>query len=237
MNRVFAYSAAGMLAILVSTAATAAAPSPALEVTVEGIPHTKPIPADYAVCLPTADGKSNAEGKNMRPSIRWSGAPKETASFAVFVMDPDVPADFTDAGKEGKIIAKNAKRQDFFHYGVVGIPANRTELAGGKHSSSPTAGTALVNDMGSNKYVTPATAYGGPCPPWNDQRVHHYHFIVLALDKDAPVDAPPVTDCNDPSCRSDTAKAAFDRLIDSSHVLAKGTSIGTYTLNPAVKGK
>ena len=23
--------------------------------------------------------------------------------------------------------------------------------------------------------------YDGPCPPWNDELVHHYHFTVYAL--------------------------------------------------------
>jgi phosphatidylethanolamine-binding protein (PEBP) family uncharacterized protein len=24
--------------------------------------------------------------------------------------------------------------------------------------------------------------YDGPFPPWNDERVHHYHFTLYALD-------------------------------------------------------
>ena len=24
--------------------------------------------------------------------------------------------------------------------------------------------------------------YDGPCPPWNDDLLHHYHFRVYALD-------------------------------------------------------
>ena len=27
--------------------------------------------------------------------------------------------------------------------------------------------------------------YDGPCPPWNDERVHHYITTVYALDLDA----------------------------------------------------
>ena len=26
--------------------------------------------------------------------------------------------------------------------------------------------------------------YDGPFPPWNDERLHHYHFVVYALDAD-----------------------------------------------------
>ena len=219
-------------------AATTAQASPMnLTVSVDGITPGKPIPATQALCLPTPDGKSDKTGQNIRPEIRWSGAPTGTASFAVFMMDPDVPADFTDAGKDGKIIATKAKRQDFFHYGVVSIPATATTLAGSLTNKSADMGTELVNDLGINHYVDPATAFGGPCPPWNDARIHHYHFMVLALDADADalINAPSAVDCTDPACRADTAKATFSRLITSTHVLAKGAVVGTYSLNPHVK--
>lgn len=22
----------------------------------------------------------------------------------------------------------------------------------------------------------------GPCPPWNDERLHHYHFVIYVTD-------------------------------------------------------
>jgi hypothetical protein len=147
------------------------------------------------------------------------------------MMDPDVPADFTDAGKAGKVIARNAKRQDFYHYALVNIPADVTAIAGGDAAKKPAVGEQLVNDMGLNTYVAELTQYGGPCPPWNDARVHHYHFIVLALDDKAPVTAPTLRkgeiSANDPN----TAKHTLDRLLESKSVLAKGVVVGTYTLN------
>jgi phosphatidylethanolamine-binding protein (PEBP) family uncharacterized protein len=32
--------------------------------------------------------------------------------------------------------------------------------------------------------------YDGPCPPWNDERMHHYIFTIYALDidKSGPAD-------------------------------------------------
>lgn len=214
--------AAMTLTAAVAMAANAAAPD--LTVTVDGVRAGKPIPQEQALCTPTADGKSDKVKQILRPTIGWSGAPAGTASFAVFMMDPDVPADFTDAGKEGKTLPKDSKRQDFFHYGIVNIPASATQLAGGDATKAPAAGSELPNDLGANGYVKPTHAYGGPCPPWNDERRHNYHFIVLALDADAPKTKP-----------RETAKDAFNRLIGSKHVLAKGATIGTYTLNPALK--
>lgn len=207
-----------------------------LAVNVEGITAGAPIPAAHAVCLPTPDGKSNASGLNLRPTIRWNDAPEGTDSFAIFIMDPDVPADFTDAGKEGKIIAKDAKRQDFYHYGVVNIPAHINEFPG-THVKTKLGYTPieLVNDMGLNQYVPTPTAYGGPCPPWNDARLHHYHFIVLALAKGAPITAPTLAKDSPAAESPNTAKNTLDRLLTGKHLLAKGTLIGTYTLNPAAK--
>jgi phosphatidylethanolamine-binding protein (PEBP) family uncharacterized protein len=31
--------------------------------------------------------------------------------------------------------------------------------------------------------------YDAPCPPWNDARLHHYHFIVYAIDAPTLVSA------------------------------------------------
>ncbi len=225
-----------VLALTLSPASHALAAS--LTVEVEGVTHNAPIPAEQAVCLPTADGKSDASGKNKQPIIRWSSAPEGADSFAIFIMDPDVPADFSDAGKEGKVIAETAKRQDFYHFGVVDIPASATQYPA--PTGAAPYGKAIANDMGMNKYVAQVNAYGGPCPPWNDARVHHYHYIVLALAKGAPVAvAHPIAHASDAATRTaadepNIAKNTFTRLITGTHVLAKGTVIGTYTLNPSV---
>lgn len=209
-----------------------AADKGSIRLSVEGVVDGNPIPVAQALCAPTKDGKSEKVSPALRPTMRWSGVPKEAATLAIFMMDPDAPADFTDAGREGRTLPEDLKRQDFFHYGLVNLPTSVTSLAGAESYDTPSIGTELVNDLGINGYISPETAYGGPCPPWNDDhRVHHYHFIVLALDKNAPIDAPSEADCDAPACRADTARNTFDRLIDSPHVLAKGVTIGTYTLN------
>lgn len=221
---------------LVSLLSISAHATPAaLNVTVENMAPNSVISERYTLCTPTADGKSEKVKGSLRPTIRWSGVPKDTASIAVFMMDPDVPADFTDADKEGKTLPEHMKRMDFYHYGVVDLPATATELAGGDAATPPTIGTELVNDLGLNGYVDPKSRYGGPCPPWNDERLHHYHFIVLALDNGAPISVPGVGVGIAPADRSDTAKNTFYRLIDSKYLLAKGAAVGTYTLNPKLR--
>ncbi|MEO8808916.1 MAG: YbhB/YbcL family Raf kinase inhibitor-like protein, partial [Rhodanobacter sp.] len=65
--------------------------------------------------------------------------------------------------------------------------------------------------------------YDGPCPPWNDARLHHYHFTVHALD-----------------VRALSLSKGFSpeqlRVAMAGHVLAQAELTGTYSLNPAVEG-
>ena len=64
--------------------------------------------------------------------------------------------------------------------------------------------------------------YDGPCPPWNDERVHRYVFTLYALD---------VARCAlaEPRFTGPEVRAAIE-----GHVLAQASISGTYTLNPAL---
>lgn len=191
----------------------------AMKVTVEDIAHGAPIPKKYALCQPTDDGKSKG-GENTRPAIRWSGAPAATQSYAVVITDPDVPADFTDAGKDGKVVKADAKRQLFYHWALADIPASAREIPGGPSYQAPEMGVAASGSL--EKYVDNPTQYGGPCPPWNDERVHQYHFTVYALNV-ATLPLP-----KDPT-------AAHVEAAAKKHAIASARVTGTYTLNKALQ--
>ena len=110
-------------------------------------------------------------GENKSPALKWSGAPKDTRSYAVTVYDPDAP---TGSG--------------WWHWSVINIPATVTELkadAGNASNGNLPQGARQVRiDYG-------VAAWGGACPPQGD-KPHRYVFTVHALktDKlDIPADA------------------------------------------------
>jgi Raf kinase inhibitor-like YbhB/YbcL family protein len=103
------------------------------------------------------------EGKNISPAINWSGAPKNTKSFAVTIYDPDAP---TGSG--------------FWHWVVFNIPASATSLP--KNAGDLKAGLMPAGAVQSRTDFG-APGYGGPCPPKGD-KPHHYHISVFAVDVD-----------------------------------------------------
>lgn len=188
-----------------------------LTVTSTSIENNKPIAEKFAFCAPDGKGKTkNAD--NISPQLTWKGAPKETKSFALVAVDPDVPAKFDDANKDGKIIAEDFPRQNFYHWVLVNIPANVTEIAEGKGKDLNIA-TPLINDFASFMKDKPAQTflgYDGSCPPWNDARLHHYHFTIYALDT-ANIDV----------AKNSNGKDAVKEI--EKHTIAKGEIVGTYS--------
>lgn len=214
----------GLTAVLLAAAPSApVAGAPALSVAVDSFQTGRAIPTVYGFCAPAAAGHT-APGRNVSPRISWSRGPAGTASYAILAVDPDVPAVFTDADKEGRVIPAGLKRRPFYHWVLADIPPSRTALAEGEDSNGPAAkpagptghGARGLNDFGDGR-----AGYDGPCPPWNDAIAHHYHFQVYALDVAHP--------------RLPAAFTGSDvRHAIRGHVLAQGEVVGLYALNPAV---
>ena len=108
-------------------------------------------------------------GKNLSPALKWSGAPKDTKSFALTVYDPDAP---TGSG--------------WWHWVVYDIPAGATELPEGAGTGDgkglPAGSKQAKTDFG-------APGFGGACPPSGD-KPHRYVFTLYALKTDK-LDIPP----------------------------------------------
>lgn len=99
-------------------------------------------------------------GENRSPSLKWSGAPKGTRSFAVTVYDPDAP---TGSG--------------WWHWLVTDIPAQTGELAA---DAGAAGGSHLPKGASQGRADFGVNAWGGVCPPAGD-KPHRYIFTVYAL--------------------------------------------------------
>src|SRR5260370_4952854 len=108
-----------------------------------------------------ASGIFGAGGEDISPRLSWRGFPAGTKSFVVTMYDPDAP---TASG--------------FWHWAVVDIPANVTELPRGAGdeggSGLPSGVFQLRNDGGLARYI-------GAAPPAGHGE-HHYYIVVHAVD-------------------------------------------------------
>ena len=99
-------------------------------------------------------------GENRSPALKWSGAPRDTRSFAVTMYDPDAP---TGSG--------------WWHWVVINIAADVSELAGGAGSLNS---TTLPKGAVQGRTDFGVAAWGGTCPPQGD-KPHRYIFTIHAL--------------------------------------------------------
>ena len=84
--------------VLAALPSAPAAGAGMLTVAVDSFRTGRVIPAAYAFCVPAATGHT-AHGRNVSPAISWSPGPAKTASYAIVVVDTDVPTVFTSANK------------------------------------------------------------------------------------------------------------------------------------------
>ena len=112
------------------------------------------------LAMPQVSGIFGANGQDVSPQLSWSGFPSGTQSFVVTMCDPEAP---TVTG--------------FWHWAVVNIPGNVTELPAGAGDESgsglPEGAFQLKNDARMARYVgagpprkaTAGTATSSPPSP------------------------------------------------------------------------
>jgi Raf kinase inhibitor-like YbhB/YbcL family protein len=128
-------------------------------------------------------------GSDRSPTLAWTNAPQATKSFALIVQDSDAPGG------------------TFIHWVAYNIPAQTTSLPAGVPKSAEINGGGKngINSFGN-------VGYNGPCPPpW---KVHHYHFLLYALDSTLNL--------------GDKADAAAVEDAMKGHVLATAELVGTF---------
>jgi Raf kinase inhibitor-like YbhB/YbcL family protein len=196
----------------------------------------EPIPEHCAFGIPDAVDHMQL-GANRNPQLSWSDVPTTAKSLVLLCIDPDVPASVENLNQEGKTMAADLPRVNFTHWVMVDIAPIDGSIAEGEYSDGvivggkkSTAGPG-ISRQGINDYTNFLAGdadmegdyfgYDGPCPPWNDERFHHYHFVLYATDLErCPVD-------------DGFTGVAVQQAIES-HIVAEARLIGTYCLNPAI---
>ncbi|GAB2573402.1 YbhB/YbcL family Raf kinase inhibitor-like protein [Dyella jejuensis] len=196
--------------------------------------HGKPIPPTFAFGKP---GQPMALSDNHSPHLAWKDAPAGTRSFVLTCIDNDVPSKPDDVNKEGRVVPADLPRVEFVHWLMANIPPECGELAEGACSDeiTPRGKKQPFGPPGSVQGVNSYTdwfagdiqmegtylGYDGPCPPWNDSLVHHYHFCIYALDT---------------AILSLQPGFSLQELREAmkGHVLAEAGLTGTYSLNANV---
>jgi hypothetical protein len=194
------------------------------------------IPGEYAFCV--IDPATHvAMSSNRNPHLAWSELPAGTKSLALICHDYDVPSRGDDVNQEGKVVPADLPRVDFFHWTLIDLPPSLSSIAAGQYSGEvtprgkpgPEAGGGRPGRQGINDYTSwfagdaamsgDYFGYDGPCPPWNDEIMHHYVFTLYALDIERlPVEG------------KFTGQQARDAM--RGHILGEAKIVGAYTLNP-----
>jgi Raf kinase inhibitor-like YbhB/YbcL family protein len=178
--------------------------------------------------VPSEAGDVNQEGKTVSKKI-----PRVDFYHWLLVDVPPTVARI----EEGKTVSKKIPRVDFYHWLLVDVPPTVARIEEGKESngvvpkgkspSKDALGKRGINDYtdflaGDPELAGTYAGYDGPCPPWNDEIVHHYIFTVFALDVEH-------LDLGDEFRGPDVEKAMEGHILDQASVTA------TYTLNPDLR--
>ena len=194
----------------------------------------EPIPARFAFGKPHPDTHVELSD-NVSPHLAWTDAPAGTRSFALLCVDVDVPTKPDHVNKEGVTVPADLPRADFYHWVLVDLPAGRSSMAEGEFATgvTPKGKSGPEGPEGTRQGLNNYTqwfegdadmagqyfGYDGPCPPWNDEIVHHYHFKLYALD---------VERC--PVGGAFTGPEVLTAI--EGHVLAEASMVGSYAIYP-----
>ncbi|MES2148244.1 MAG: YbhB/YbcL family Raf kinase inhibitor-like protein [Pseudomonadota bacterium] len=182
---------------------------------------------------------------NRNPQLAWDEVPSGTESLILFCHDIDAPTVATNVNQPGQVVPEALARTDFYHWTLADIPLALKAVAEGQFSdmvtprgkAGPQAALPVKNGtehhvrQGLNDYTgwfaaDPDMAgqyfgYDGPCPPWNDQRVHTYVFTLYALDiARLPLEG------------AFTGPQAREAI--RGHILDEAQVLGVYSLNPGI---
>jgi Raf kinase inhibitor-like YbhB/YbcL family protein len=198
-----------------------------------------PIPGEFAFAV-TDPASHIALSTNRNPHFAWSELPAGTQSLALICHDPDVPSVGDDVNQAGRTLPDSLPRVHFYHWVLVDLLPGISEIHAGEYSRQVTAGgkpgPGLPNGarQGLNDYTgwfagdeTMAGdyfGYDGPCPPWNDERIHRYVFTLYALDL-------PMLPVQGKFSGVDALQAMVG------HMLAQASVTGLYSLNQRLAHK
>lgn len=200
----------------------------------------KTIPAEFAFGKPGDDESPIALSDNRNPHLIWSDVPEGTKSFALLCVDPDVPTVRELVNREDAVVPEDQVRGEFYHWVMVDIAPDVREIAAGscsdgiaargkKDPPGPKGARQGRNDY-TGFFADDADmkgdyfGYDGPCPPFNDERVHRYFFRLFALDVER-------LDVEDGFRGGDVFTAM------QGHVLAEASVHGAYAINAKARGK
>lgn len=199
--------------------------------------NRQPIPPRFAFGRIGEGADPIALSDNRNPHLAWEGVPEGTRSFALLCIDPDVPTDPDTVNRKDRAIPRDQPRTEFYHWVIVDMPAQCRGIAEGAcadgvvaHGRAAPEGPA-GSRQGCNDYTGwfagdpdmqgEYCGYDGPCPPFNDERMHRYFFRLFALDLEQL-----------PVGERFTGPDALRAM--QGHVLAETAIHGTYSLNPGV---
>ena len=149
----------------------------------------------FAISSPTFSSGENipitftCDGRDISPTLQFSGLPDAAGSLVLIVDDPDAPD-------------PKAPKMTWVHWLLYNIPSSSSGLAENVSPTDLPPGTLEgINDWR-------RTGYGGPCPPIGR---HRYFFKLYALDTKLP-------DLGQPS-KADLEKAMQGHIIEQAELI------------------